>query len=278
MYSRKTPTTNNIDHEINRLSLAEFVNSWSNILRASFPHYKEAVDKFILDDDKGLKHSFEVYDRSRELAYKVEASGTKVLDGALQTIAIFHDIGKFFQDLHSWENLDIAVGVFSEYTTRHSLCPEFSSAIENAIIHSDFYNKRLDPPGKLPSSMEGLIVRCADKMLDNIVRKVDRYWYEYGEPRGERFFDPAVTLDTRRSFNFQNWDGDQLNAILSIIALRPEDMGHPILEDEYRKWQVEWKQKAVDRILHLAIELGESKENIKAIGDIINWYRSEFQC
>lgn len=275
MYSHKT---NNMDSETNRLALEKFTNTWSTLLSASFPHYKEAVDKFITDDDKGLQHSFEVYNRSRELAYKVEASGTRVYDNALQTIAIFHDIGKFFQDMHSWENLNIAVGVFSEYTSLHSLSPEFSSLIEDAIINSDFYNTRLDPPGKLPRSLEGLIVRCADKMLDNIVRKVDRYWYEYGEPRGEKFFDPAVTLDTRRSFNFQNWDGDQLNAILSIIALRPEDMGHPILEDEYRKWQVEWKQKAVDRILHLAIELGESKENIKAIGDIVNWYRSEFKC
>lgn len=54
-------------------------------------------------------------------------------------------------------------------------------------------------------TLEGEIVRAADKMLDNMLSKVDRYRYKYGEPRGATFYDPKLSLQDREMFSFDNF-------------------------------------------------------------------------
>lgn len=59
---------------------------------------------------------------------------------------------------------------------------------------------------------------------------------------------------------------------------KPEDFSHPVLQEEYRQWSKNPKDAAVQRIIALANDIGESNENIKKIVNVIRWYREEFNC
>lgn len=257
----------------------KFSAKWRSELEQHLPEYKEQIDRFIEDEEFGLKHSYAVWLRASELADKVEAHEGKPLNReAIELLAVFHDIGKFLQSQHSLENISLAEGVFQEYASHKQLDQNVRDDVGDGIRNSDFYNSRIEPKGKLPRTLEGEIVRAADKMLENIVRKVDRYWYQYGVPRGMTFFDPNLTPEDRSHFSFQNFSGDQLNVILTIIALRPEDFSHLVIQQEYATWSRVAKEMVIERILSLAKEIGETPENIQKIIETIVWYRQAFRC
>lgn len=261
------------------MPLEKFQKKWRREFEQFLPQYSSQITEFFANDEFGLRHSYDVFTRALQLADKVEEHEKKPVNReVIEYIAVFHDIGKFFQEIHSLENIQIAEKVFCTYATGKSISPEIIDAIIDGVRNSDFYNMRLDPSSNPPKTIEGEIVRAADKMLDNLVAKVDRYWYDYGVPRKVKFFDPNLTFKERAKFSFDNFSGDQLNVILSIIGLRPEDFLHPVIQEEYRRWSIKPKEEVVARIISLAREIGESEKNIKKIQEIINWYRKTFNC
>jgi len=252
---------------------------WQNRLNSTLPHYKDQLLEFFKDSDKGFQHSLNVYDRARELGLLIEGEDKISLNWeAIEQLSIFHDIGKFFQHLHSLENLSIAQRLYEEFAGKLEIDPYTRQIVLHGIGSSDFYNKRLDPITEPPLKLEEDIVRCADKTLDNIVSKVDRYWFEYGVPRGATFFDPLLSFDERQEFSFANFKGDQLNVILSIIALRPDDFTHPVLQQAYAKWSKKPKDEVCNRIMGLAADLNLSPEHQDSVRCIIHEYRQRFNC
>ncbi|MBN8549448.1 MAG: phosphotransferase [Deltaproteobacteria bacterium] len=262
-----------------RFSRAQFFDKWHMALTNALPQYKDQIAAFFADQDKGFHHSWELYQRAVELGEAVEtADRTSLQWEIVEQIAVFHDIGKFFQKLHSFENLSIGQSIYREYANHVEVATSIKDAVLSGIPATDFYNARLDPSGKPPDSLEADVARAADKMLDNIVRKVDRYWYEYGVPRNAVFLKPELTFEDRRQFTFRNFCGDQLNVLLTIIALRPEDFGHPLIQEQFRAWSKEPKEAAVARIIELAGEIGLPAEQVTMVRDIITQYRREFDC
>lgn len=256
-----------------------FEQRWSGRLSAFLPQYAEQTRRFWRDQDFGFVHSYQVWQAAWTLARQIEKREQRSLDAEIiEQLAIFHDIGKFFQELHSLENISLAETVYQEYAAAGGVREEVRAAVLDGIRGSDFYNIRLDPSGHPPRTLEGEIVRAADKMQDNLVAKVDRY-YDYGVcKRGAPFFLPTVTLEQRSQFSFENFLGDQLNVILSLLGLRPTDFTHPLLQETYRRWSLPAKQAAVQRMLDLAREVGEPEEHQAQISAIIVWYRKTFDC
>lgn len=259
------------------MSLKQFNLKWQKELQQHLPSYFDQTTRFLHDENFGLKHSYDVWTKAQELAGKVETYENKSLNReAIEYMAVFHDMGKFFQEFHSLENIQIAEQVFHTYASIKGIAPDIEDLVIDGIRCSDYYNKRLDPSSIPPKTIEGEVVRAADKMLYNLVAKVDRYWYEYGVSRKAKFFDPTLTFSERKKFSFDNFLGDQLNVILSILGLRPEDFSQPILQEEYKKWSQKPKEKVVSRIIDLAREIGESSENIEKISLTIFQYRKTF--
>ncbi len=252
---------------------------WVNTMATFLPQYSLSTQKFFNDQEFGFDHSYHVYSTASSLQAQIAAQEHIPINmDIIEQLSIFHDIGKFFQELHSLENISIAEAVYKEYASASNISEKVSEAVFDGIQGSDFYNYRLDPSSHPPHSLEADIVRAADKMQDNLTAKVDRY-YDYGvNKRGAVFFIPTLTLEERSQFSFDNFSGDQLNVILSIIGLRPEDFSRPILQNAYRQWSIPAKEAVVKRILELAQEVGESEDHQHAIKNIIGWYRSTFTC
>ncbi len=83
--------------------------------------------------------------KAHKLASKIENTGITIDFEILELLAVFHDIGKFFQELHSLENLSIAESVFNQYASGKLIISTTTKIVLDGIRGSDFYNKRLDP-------------------------------------------------------------------------------------------------------------------------------------
>lgn len=262
--------------EVN-LKYIDWSPKWEKDLISTLPQYKKELTNFVSDEEFGLRHSFEVFSKSNELAKKISNSypGTNLNQKKIEELSLFHDIGKFFQEIHSLENVNIAESIFREFAAAKSYDQLYIEDICDSIVNSDFYNIRLDPQGRLPQAIEGDIVRAADKMQSNLVKKVDRY-YDYGKQRGAILFNEDLSEHERETFSFDNFNGDQLNVILSILGLRPSDFSNRVLGEEYKNWVIPQRDKVVQRVLGLAMETGESNANIEKIKNIIIWYIKKF--
>jgi HD superfamily phosphodiesterase len=237
------------------------------------------VAAFCADNDKGLKHSLSVLETSLVMVDEIGKATFSPDDlMAIEHLCLFHDIGKFFQELHSLENTNIACDVYKQYGANRNIPENVIAMVVDGIVRSDFYNLRLFPSGQPPKSLAGDIVRCSDKMQDNLVAKVDRYWFEYGVPRGATFYKRSLSREERGQFSFENFKGDQLNVILSIISLSGQDFSHPVLQATYDEWSKQPKELVVERIIALANEIGCTPSEVSEVESIINWYRSEFAC
>lgn len=265
-----------IENVINEFEYNNFRNKWNEKLLATFPEYESEVINFISDEKLWLKHSFEVYKKALYLKWNISDGNIEEL--VIEYLAIFHDIWKFFQELHSLENISIAENVFKIFAERNWINQNIIEKVLDWIKWSDFYNHRLDPSSNPPKFIEWDIVRCSDKMQDNLVAKVDRYWFEYWVPRWAIFYDGNIKLEEREKFSFDNFLWDQLNVILSIIWLRKEDFSNNFLSQEYEKWSIPEKEKVIVRILELAKEIWYNENELEKIKDIITWYRKKFNC
>ena len=99
-----------IENVINEFEYNNFRSKWNEKLLATFPEYESEVINFISDEKLWLKHSFEVYKKALYLKWNISDDNIEEL--VIEYLAIFHDIWKFFQELHSLENISIAENVF----------------------------------------------------------------------------------------------------------------------------------------------------------------------
>jgi Ser/Thr protein kinase RdoA (MazF antagonist) len=257
---------------------ALYETKWRSQLAEAFPGSERQLEDFFKDRDKGFEHSWQVLLRSHEII----ETASDVIDrssiniAAVEQLAMFHDLGKYFQEVQSFENLRVSQGLYRQFAQFHKVDPAIESIVFDGIPGTDFYSRRLNPNEEGPSYLEGDIVRAADKTLDNLVGKVDRYWYEYGVPRGATFYDPTLSFDDRKAFSFGNFSGDQMNVILTIIALRPQDFLSPRVGQVYGAWAESKKELVVKRIIEVAETVAPT--HVADIKDLIVRYRSEFSC
>ena len=255
--------------EMKRSTREEFLTQWQQNLRAS-SLASEVVNLFIEDKEFGLGHSWQVFEQALRLSGMFTQDELEECNfEAMEHIATFHDLGKFFQEIHTADNPEIGARVYQEYAQTVGLNSSFIERVVDGIRYHDFYNPDIDPHLREPKYMEGEIVRAADKMLDNLAAKVERYW-NYGKERGVKFFDSKVTIEDRLAFNFSpecKVKADGLIYLLALLALKPKDFRYPQLQLAYDRWSSKPKRAAIDRILSLAEEEGFDRRSVEQVID-----------
>lgn len=244
--------------------LNTFTSHWQSSLRQYLPLYTDQIEHFVINNDIGLQHAYMVYKTAKKLQAEIEMQDKRSLNSSIiEYLCIFHDIGKFFQNIHTGVHISLARSVWDVYATNACLPLEVQEAVRDGIQTVDFYNVRLHPTGHPPRTLEADIVRAADNMQDNLVQKVDRCWYKYGLSRGAVFFDPALSNEERADFSLDNYSGDQLNVMLSLLALRPEDFTHPITQENYRRWSLQAKEprKEMVKVTNHAKNIKQEQQN-----------------
>lgn len=255
--------------EMKDLTKDSFIAKWRQDLESS-PLPKATIGKLLHNEEFGLPHSWQVLEQALELSGLFSEDELRSCSfEAMEHIAVFHDIGKFFQEVHTVENPTIGAKIYRQYAKSKGYDSVLEDRVVDGILHHDFYNSDVDPHLKAPKYIEGKIIRAADKMLDNFITKVDRYW-NYGKERGIQFFDQTITPEERLAFNFGpdcKVKTDELTYLLTLLSLKPEDFKYIPLQNAYREWSKKRKSAVIEKILALTEKEGFDKTLVRKVID-----------
>lgn len=262
-----------------RLDYAPGLDQWRAALFRTLPDCTAQIECFFADREFGFQHAWEVLDKASRLATQIEHRDGRLLHHeVIEHLALFHDIGRFFQGGHVVEPILLAQQAYTRFAREQAVRPDSVRAVLDGIVSTPFLNYRLHPSGHPPRTLEADIVRAIISMLNTRGARVD-YHYECSlAQRDAPFFDPALTQEQRARFSLEHFSGDHLNVLLSLLAMRPGDFSHPLLQEAYRRWREPVKEEVVAHILDLARRVGESEEHLESIQQTISWYRHAFAC
>lgn len=262
-----------------RLEYAPGLDQWRDVLFRTLPDCTAQIECFFADHGFGFQHAWEVLDKASRLATQIEHRDGRLLHHeVIEHLALFHDIGRFFQEVHAAEHTILAQEVYTRFAQARAVRPDNARAVLDGIVSTPFFNYRLHPSSHPPRTLEADIVRAIAIMLNTRGTRVDYHYACSLAQREAPFFDPTLTQEQRVRFSLEHFTGDHLNVLLSLLAMRPGDFSHPVLQEAYRKWSGPAKEELITRILDLAWRVGESEEHLECIQQTITWYRNAFAC
>ena len=216
-------------------------------------------DHFLESNDHGLPHASRVYLKVLEILERFSEEDQRIINNTerLQAMCVFHDSGRFLVPIKSAQN-------YAKRKRKGQVLHEYAGVllarvfgysdpvIREGILRHDFFSSDFDPGKKPPISLEAQILRAADKTSVAPADEIERY-----DQYRRKFNFPLYNRDTDIEFRI-NWNfskkrdprTDQLCYFFAVLALRPEDFLHPVLQEYYREWSRQ-KKAAVDKILEI---------------------------
>ncbi|UFX83314.1 HD domain-containing protein [Candidatus Absconditicoccus praedator] len=246
----------------------------------------ESFMVFLENLDHGIQHTHNVYKKALEIADILEEeSGEKTNKALIYVMAVMHDSGRFhLSDNHSKQDKcerqhnKCGVAQIRLFQKRlrskgYDLDEGQISSIMDYIYNHDYMTERLDGAKlKEPDSLEGQIVRLADRVSTDVREEVRRYW-ETGKRRNTPLIKDGISLQDRVEFSFDKIGEyikagklDQMMFFFALISISPSDFSHPQLAKIYGNWSRE-KEDSIDEIMLIAEEEGYDKEKVRAVID-----------
>lgn len=175
----------------------------------------------------------------------------------IEVMCVFHDAGRFLVPLETAPN-------YAKRKKKGRALHEYAGAllaeifeyshpiVREGILRHDFFNHDFDKRTKPPVSLEAQILRAADKTSVAPADEIERY-DEYRRKLKSPLFNRDTPIEFRLNWNFSlkhDPRTDQLCYFFVVLALRPEDFIHPVIQEYYRDWSRQ-KKAAVDKILEI---------------------------
>lgn len=244
-----------------------------------------SFDQFLQNTDHGAIHTYNVYKKASIIADFYQAKTGQQIDRSLLYImSVMHDSGRFRYSLPNLSDTPTQVSAKEKKRNkaekdhaRYGLAQinlakqklqevgiEVSvqdyEKIRDYILNHDFFTTRLDGDGYTePSSIEGQIVRLADRISVPVTQEIDRYWAT-GKRLGTPYFIEEIDLKDRLDFAFPKIGSyikagkfDEFTFFLSLLSQSEHDFQDPILASMYQDWATS-KRAGVERILSIAKE------------------------
>jgi hypothetical protein len=275
---------------------ASVVKNVERIFQSEDPVKNLPLAAFLENLDHGALHAYNVYSKAVEVTDSLSEEDRSDLDfDLIYLMATAHDSGRF----HLSENAKKQ----SKCERRHDLCgtaqvrlgnrrlrkagetpldEERTAVLEDYVRNHDFFNTRLDGDiYREPASLEGQIVRLADRMSTDIKEEVRRYW-ETGKRLKTPYFVKGVPFQDRTDFSFRKVKDyikagkfDEFTFFLALLSMAPTDFSHPVLAGTYAEWAKN-KHEAVEEIIIIAEEEGYSKEDVAEMRQLLTDYAEHF--
>ncbi|TAN58112.1 HD domain-containing protein [Patescibacteria group bacterium] len=222
--------------------------------------YAEEFDHYLKSNDHGLPHAANVYGKVLEILDRFSVEEIREMDidiERLEAMCIFHDAGRFLVPVESAPN-------YAKRKRKGQILHEYAGAllaeifgynhpiIREGILRHDYFSQDFDPGKKPPVSIEAQIIRAADKTSVDPADEIERY-DEYRRKFKFPLFNRDTPTEFRLDWNFsfkRDSRTDQLCYFFAVLALRPENFIHPVLQEYYRDWSQQ-KKEAVDKILEI---------------------------
>lgn len=240
-----------------------FAMKWEHRLEKKFskfpPEVKEQYARefnhYLKSNDHGLPHAANVYLKVIEILKLFLEEEIDI--ERLEAMCIFHDAGRFLIPQESAPN-------YAKRKKKGRTLHEYAGAllakifgynhpiIREGILRHDYFSADFDKRTKPPVSLEAQILRAADKTSVAPADEIERY-DEYRRKFKFPLFNRETPIEFRLDWNFslkRDPRTDQLCYFFAVLALRPEDFIHPVLQEYYRDWSRQ-KKAAVDKILEI---------------------------
>lgn len=266
------------------------------------------MEMFLENADHGAEHIFHVYTKANEIADIVKHKTGQRIDPAMLYVMIaLHDAGRFHMEKPEATDSDADKirkdAKAKKADSRHelygvaqfkfalaklkkawiSMDPIKEQKIAEYIYNHDFMNAQLNG-GKYhePSSLEWQISRLADRISTPAIPEIERYWAT-GKRMGTPFFNKDVSFEERKKFTFQHIGQyakqgklDEFMFFATLLAVKPEDFSHPVLQEIYREWEPQ-KKEAAERILTMAQEEGFDEATIDEMRQTLKQYAEIYE-
>ena len=220
--------------------------------------YSSEFWHFFKSQDHGLPHAAKVYVKAVEIMNRFSEEEIREIDiEKIEAMCVFHDAGRFllpFESAPNYVKRKRKGQIFHEYAgvLLAKIFGYSDPIIREGILRHDFFSSEFDPGKKPPISLEAQILRAADKTSVAPADEIERY-DEYRRKFNFPLFKRDTPIEFRLDWNFslkRDPRTDQLCYFFAVLALRPEDFLHPVLQEYYREWSRQ-KKAAVDKILEI---------------------------
>ncbi len=245
-----------------------FAMKWERRLTkifAKFPQeireqYAPEFNHYLKSNDHGLPHAANVYGKILEILDRFSVEEIRGMDidiERLEAMCVFHDSGRFLVPTESAPN-------YAKRKRKGQVLHQYAGAllakifgynhpiIREGILRHDYFSADFDPGKKPPITLEAQILRTADKSSVVPADEIERY-DEYRRKFNFPLYNRDTDIEFRINWNFskkRDPQTDQLCYFFAVLALRPEDFIHPVLQEYYRDWSKR-KKEAVDKILEI---------------------------
>lgn len=243
-----------------------FIKKWRKRLGKKFMEFPQKrreqyileFNHFLRSNDHGLPHAANVYVKVLNIIEMLAENDKRLINmHRLEVMCIFHDAGRFLVPRESAPN-------YAKRKKKGRALHEYAGAllaeifeyshpiIREGILRHDYFNADFDKRTKAPVSLEAQILRAADKTSVAPADEIARY-DEYRRKFNFPLFNRDTPIEFRLDWNFslkRDPHTDQLCYFFAVLALRPEDFVHPILQEYYRDWSCA-KNDAVQMIIEI---------------------------
>ncbi|MCX6825591.1 MAG: HD domain-containing protein [candidate division SR1 bacterium] len=265
-------------------------------------------EAFLENGDHGAEHTYNVFKKSLEIAEAVEKDSAVSIDKELlYMMSAMHDSGRFRLPIYKEGDTEkqqqakenkrkksereharygvaqVKLGIKKLKEKNIMISDEDQKKIEDYVLNHDFFNERLEGDRyHEPVSLEGQIVRLADRISVPVGEEIKRY-RETGKRLGTPYFKKNITWKERIDFSFVNMGEyiknktfDEFTFFLALLSQVPGDFSHPLLAEIYKQWGSN-KDQAISCILQIAEDESYNKEDIQKMKLLINAYLEYFK-
>lgn len=263
------------------------------------------LQNFLENTDHGLEHEYNVYQKAIEIIDRYEQkTWKKIRKHMIYPMAIVHDAMRslqydpmdkqkarkekrndrnhekygaflFEKMIQSWNQRDVFI----------NLSEQEQAEIKEYLINHDYFSEQLNG-GRFhePTSIEGQIVRLADRISVPLKDEIQRYW-DTGKRMNPptQFSNPLIPLSVRETFSFDKKNEyekdygklDEISYFLSALMVTEKDFSDPVLGEIYKEWAVD-KDNAIDFILDIGKQEGATPEQMEDLKVLLSHLGEKF--
>ena len=254
------------------------------------------LQKFLENTDHGLEHEYNVYQKAIEITDRYEEeTGNLVRKHMIYPMAIVHDAMRSLQysetdrqkarkEKRNDRNHEKYGAFLFEKMIQSGekknvfvdLSKEEQAEIKEYLINHDYFSEQLNG-GRFhePTSIEGQIVRLADRISVPLKDEIQRYWDTW-KRLNTPFFNQSMPLSERENFSFdkmglyfKNGWVDEVLFFTALLMITEKDFTEPVLGDMYTEWAVD-KDNAIDFILDIGKQEGATPEQMEDLKQLLS--------
>lgn len=254
-----------------------------------------SLENFLNNTDHGLEHEYNVYQKAIQIAERYEKETEQpIRKHMIYPMAIVHDAMRSLQyeandrmkarkekrndRNHERYGAFLFEKIIQSWQAKNvflNLSREEQQEIKEYLINHDYFSQQLNG-GRFhePKSLEGQIVRLADRISVPLEDEIQRY-RDTGKRLNTPFFNQSMPREERENFSFdkmwlyfKNWWVDEVLFFTALLMITEKDFSNPLLGEIYKERAID-KDNAIDFILEIGKKEGATPDQMQELQSLL---------